>query len=425
MTQPPPKVTFIPSRLLLAAGKESVVDILIRIEAPPPVAETGERRLLNFGIVLDRSGSMQGAKLAQAKEAVAFAVRHMHGDDLVSLTIYDDTVQVVAGTAPLQEAGPQILAALPLIHSGGSTALHDAWVRGGLLVTERLDSKRLNRILLVSDGIANVGETRPDTIAAHARGLLDKGVSTSTVGVGQDFNEDLMIAMARAGGGAGWFVESPADFRRIFEAELSGLAATFGEKAVLKLEPRRPGVEVVDVLNDFTRGPDGHEIGTLVHGQPLEIAARLKIRGGEVKQPLDLFDVRLAWEGPGAGRTELGQLFRITCDDPAAVDALPIDPEVERAVHLLMAARARKEAVRFMDAGDVVMAQQVLGTQRGVWAARYSSTSHPEDRLEADEFQRLDVLLADEKDPDSSRALARKLAAYQHYQRTSRSRRNP
>ena len=75
MTPPPPKVTFIPSRPLLAAGKESVVDILIRIESPPPVAATGERRFLNFGIVLDRSGSMQGAKLAQAKEAVAFAVR--------------------------------------------------------------------------------------------------------------------------------------------------------------------------------------------------------------------------------------------------------------------------------------------------------------------------------------------------------------
>ncbi len=90
-----------------------------------------------------------------------------------------------------------------------------------------------------------------------------------------------------------------------------------------------------------------------------------------------------------------------------------------------MAARARKEAVRFMDAGNVSMAQEVLGAQRGVWAARYSTSSHPEDRLEADEFQRLEMLLQDEKDPDSARALARKLAAYQHYQRTSRSRRNP
>jgi Ca-activated chloride channel family protein len=425
MNHQAPRVTFVPSRPLLAAGRESTLDILVRIEAPPPVAETRERRLLNLAIVLDRSGSMQGAKLEQAKEAVAFAVRHMHADDLISLTIYDDNIQVVAGTAPLKESGPQILAALPMIHSGGSTALHDAWVRGGLLVTECLDPKRLNRVLLVSDGLANIGETRSDVIASHARGLLDKGVSTSTVGVGSDFNEDLMIAMAKAGGGAGWFVESPADFRRIFEAELSGLAATFGEKAVLKIEPRRHGVEVVDVLNDFTGGPDGHEIGTLVHGQPLEIVARLKIRGGEVGQPLDLFDLCLSWEGPGQGRTELRQLFRIACDDPAAVDALPIDPEVERAVGLLMAARARKEAVRFMDAGDVVMARQALGAQRGVWEARYSASSHPEDRLEADEFQRLEMLLADEKDPDRARALARKLAAYQHYQRTSRSRRNP
>jgi Ca-activated chloride channel homolog len=308
-----PTITVIPSRPLLAAGQENVLDILIRI-APPQPGPRPARRPLNLGIVLDRSGSMQGDKLRHAADAVAFAVRNMHGDDRVSLTIYDDHVQTLVPSAPVSKAAPKILALLPQIHAGNSTALHDAWVQGGLQVSEHLEPGHLSRVLLVSDGLANVGETRTEVLVTRSRELFERGVSTSTVGVGRDFNEDLMIPMAREAGGNGWFVESPADFTRIFRAELEDLAAVFGEKARLRLEPRARRVEIVDVLNDFqadagSPAPGDSKpaagdfaLGTLFAGSPLEIVARVKVQGGELRQPLDLLDVRLSWEVPGEGR---------------------------------------------------------------------------------------------------------------------------
>jgi Ca-activated chloride channel family protein len=422
-----PHVALIPARPALAAGRESTLDLLIRIEAP--AADTAPaRRLLNLGIVLDRSGSMAGAKLRHAREAVAFAANNMAAEDRVSLTIYDDKVVTLVSSDIVAAARPRILELLEGVHPGGSTALHDAWVQGGLQVSAHLDASRLNRVLLISDGLANVGETSPELLVSRARELFARGVSTSTIGVGGDFNEDLMIPMAVSGGGSGWFVETPADFRRIFEAELAGLAALYGERGLMRLEPRRKGVEVLEVLNDFARegregrDGDGWSIGSLSCGRPMEIVARVRARGGEVGQPLDLLDVRLSWDVPGQGRLEMQQLLRVACDEAAIVDALPPDPQVERVVGLLMAARTRVEAIGLMDAGDIAGARMKLAMAAGEARARFAEAGDPDALADADDLLNLGKLLA-EHGPQET-AFARKRASYQAYDRRMSSRRN-
>jgi Ca-activated chloride channel family protein len=368
---------------------------------------------------------MAGPKLKEAREAVAFAVRQMRPDDLVSLTIYDDRIDTLVRTAPVALAAPMILELLPGIHERGSTALHEAWRRGGLEVAEHLGQGRLNRVLLVSDGIANVGETNIDRIVTHAAELFVRGISTSTIGVGGDFNEDLMIPMAQAGGGIGWYVQSPDDFRNIFASELAGLKAVFGQRATMRIEPRRKGIEVTDLLNDLPKAGEEWALGPLVAGQPLEILARLRVRGGEQQQPLDLFDVRLAWEVPERGRSELQQLFRITCDDPAKVGSLPINAEVDRVVNLLMAARARKEAIRHIDRGDRVQAMGVLSAVEAAQWTRWQVRADADACQDSVELRLLRERLADEKDSVLASRIARKIASYQAYLRAQRSRWQP
>ena len=436
-----PTITIIPAKPALAAGRNSTTDFLIRIESPAPIKKEG-RRPLNFGIVLDRSGSMAfGDKLHCAKEAVAFAVRQMADDDHVSLTIYDNRVQMLIGAMPVAQARPRIAALLSEIAPGNTTALHDAWLQGGLEVTRVLDPSRLNRVLLLSDGLANVGVTDPDTIVQRAGELFARGVSTSTIGVGSDFNEDLMIPMAAHGGGAGWFVESPADFKKIFEAELAGLALLFGERAVLRIEPRRPGTRVVEILNDLpvadpvagaadsgrpagAAGAVGWQLGNLIHGQPLEIVARIEAHGGEEGQPLDLFDVRLACDVIGHGRIELQQLTRVVGESPEKVAAMTVNPEVDRVVELLKAARARTEAIGMMDRGDYSAAVLILGTEGIRMSERHARLGDTEALKDAGELHALKALLEQSDDPVVARSTARKFASYQSYARSKRSRRS-
>ncbi len=426
--QTAPTITIIPAKPALAAGRNSTTDFLIRIESPAPLKKEG-RRPLNFGIVLDRSGSMAfGDKLRYATAAVAFAVRQMEDDDIVSLTIYDHRVQTLIGAMPVAQARPRIAAVLSEIAPGNTTALHDAWVQGGLEVTRVLDASRLNRVLLISDGLANVGVTDPDTIVQRAGELFARGVSTSTIGVGSDFNEDLMIPMAAHGGCAGWFVDSPADFNKIFEAELAGLASLFGERAVLRIEPRRPGTRVVEILNDLPVADPGSgggwQLGSLIHGQPLEIVARIEAHGGEVGQPLDLFDIRLACDVVGHGRIELQQLARVTGESPEKVAAMSINPEVDRVVELRKAARARTDLIGMMDRGDYAGAAGHSASWLARMKDRFARHGEADAEGDANDFLALNVLLDDTKAPESSRNRARKYAMYQAFDRAKRSRRS-
>jgi len=412
-----PRITLVPEKPLIAAGRESQFDLLIRIDAPPNAGSP--RRPINLGLVLDRSGSMQGQKLIRAQQALIFAVNNMAPQDRVSLVAYDKQVSILVGGGPVSEVGPRIIAALHQVRAMNSTALHDGWVQGGLQVSAALDPGGVNRVLLLSDGLANEGETSTKVIVSRAAELFARGVSTSTVGVGRDFNEDLMIPMAVAGGGAGWFVETPNDFRRIFEAELAGLFSLFGERGVLRIAPRRAGVSVVEVLNDFPKldlADGGWAVGTLSYGSQLEVVARIKATGGEPGQPLDLLEVDFEIDAIGQERIRERRVLGITCDGQDRVDALPSSPEVQRAVALLMAARSRVEAISRTDEGDYGSAQDVLHCA----VASLGSALGDDDAeavLEKAQIEELIRMYA-KGDPDSV-TLARKQAAYQSYSRSS------
>jgi len=235
MTNRQPTIEIFTEKTKLIAGENSIIDVLVRIK-PPQKASAPARPKLNLSMVLDRSGSMHGRKLHEAKEAAKYCIEQLLPVDRISTVIFDEEIDILI-PSQLVEDKERLKRAINSVEANSSTALHEAWVRGGLQVSEHLDTDAINRVLLITDGQANVGETRVDHIVEQARQLADRGVSTSTIGIGREFNEDLLMPMAEAGQGNEWHVEEPQDMVRIFETELEGLVNQIGHSVTLGIEP--------------------------------------------------------------------------------------------------------------------------------------------------------------------------------------------
>ncbi len=354
-----PQVELIPLRPAVAADRATNLDLLVRITPPQPDSPA-DRPPLNLGLVIDRSGSMEGVKLQRAQQAAACVVEGLRPTDRVAVTVFDDVVRSVVPSRPAEDRA-SILAEIGRLRAGNTTALHAGWVEGAIQVSRHLDPRCLNRVILLSDGLANVGETNPDRIASDVRGLVARGVSTSALGIGDDYDENLLEAMARAGDGNFCHIEHPDQLPGFFAAELQGLEATFGIRVSLGIEPA-PGVRVVDVLNDLDRTPFGRlKLGNLVRGMSQMVAVRFRVPPQQEQGELVRF--RLAWDEPvSGGRQTVYAALRLAVIPGAVLEELPEDPVVQRQFALLQSARARLDAIRSIDRGDIGEAQVLLDT---------------------------------------------------------------
>lgn len=200
------------------------------------VRQTGaDRAPLNLALVIDQSGSMSGDKIRQARAAAHQALDHLGANDVVSLIAYNNHASVYW---PAQRVGNGrgLRAAIDRIETGGGTNLFGGVELGATELRQRLRGDYVHRVILLSDGIANVGPSSPAALAGLGAGLRDEGIAVSTLGLGLDYNEDVMIALARRSDGNTYFVENSRDLPRVFEQE-------FGE--AMNVVARELLVEVV------------------------------------------------------------------------------------------------------------------------------------------------------------------------------------
>jgi Ca-activated chloride channel family protein len=338
-------------------------DVLLRITPAVPDG-VAQRPPLNLGLVLDRSGSMAGSgKMDFARQAACYAIEQLLPDDRVSVTVFDDHVDSLIPSTTASEK-TRLLAAVRRVEPRGSTALHAGWLAGANQVREFRVAAGLNRVLLLTDGLANVGETNPEAITAHVKHFAAAGVGTTAMGVGRDYNENLLEAMARAGDGNYYFIESPRQLADIFQTELQGLMATAGDTVRLAIEPLN-GAAVVDVLNDLGRDGEGRLLlPNFVVGMPVEVVLRLAVppQAGEA----DLCRFVISWRDPRQGV----QNVVVTLRQPAVAgdewQALAGASVVQERAALQEIGRLKRRATEHLDRRDADGAMGVLRECRRV-----------------------------------------------------------
>lgn len=209
--------------------------------------DTNNRTPVNVSFVIDRSGSMQGMPLAQAREAAIMAINRLGPNDIASVVTFDDRVELLAPAQKVTDAG-RLTDLVRTIGARGSTAIHAGVVGGAYEVRRNHDPKRLNRVILLSDGQANIGPSRVGDFITLGRTLLNEGISVSTVGLGMHYNEDLMLQLARASDGNHAFARDPSELIAIFNKEFDDVLGSCAQTVSIDLD-LKPGVKVVRALS--------------------------------------------------------------------------------------------------------------------------------------------------------------------------------
>ena len=208
-----------------------------------PIEILEERVPVNVAIVIDKSGSMNsGGKIQAAKEAAILALHRLKPSDIVSVILYDSTVEVLVPATKMTDRD-RIIRKIHGIGAGGSTALYAGVQTGADEVRKFLSSNRVNRIVLLSDGLANVGPDSPRALGKLGADLIDESISVTTIGLGSGYNEDLMSQLAFRSDGGHYFCEEPDELAGIFDQEFGRTLSVVAQEVNIEIicgEDMRP-----------------------------------------------------------------------------------------------------------------------------------------------------------------------------------------
>lgn len=320
------------------------------------------RRPLNISLVIDRSGSMAGSKMDYTRQAAQFLVQHLSATDVFSVVVYSDTVETIIPPSPVVNKDAMIQR-IGAIRAMGTTNLSAGWLEGCQNVMRHHQTDTLNRVIIMSDGLANRGITDVVQLVALARQKHEEGVSTTTMGLGKDFHEDLMMAMADAGGGAFYFIESPEVAPHIFQEELRGLLSVVGQNLKVTLAPTSE-VATVRQLNAYPTALEGQDatfrLGDIFAEEIKTLLLELNIPKLSALGTQRIATLRFNYDEIAEGGTT-HQSFEMSVMVNVGTGELPAPAQdVVKAVLLLQAANARQEAVQSADKGDFLSASQAL-----------------------------------------------------------------
>ncbi len=340
-----PKITCLAYRPAVCTDRATTATLLVRLTAPKVSSQT--RPSLNLGLCIDRSGSMGGEPLYQAKQAALGLIRRLSTLDRVGVVVFDHLAEVLC---PLERfvGVARVEAALNHLEARGGTDLFQGWSESCHQLCDCSSTQSLNRVLLLSDGETNTGVTDPTRIAAQVARWQRQGVSTTTVGLGQSYNEDLLAAMARAGSGNYFHVGEPKDIESFFAQEIQNLSKTTGQAVSLGVEPA-DGVEVLRVFNPVERTKSGRlKLGNLVDGAPLEVVVELLVPPQAGVR--DLCRLRLAWTEVGTGlRQRVMKHFSLPVVPYGQLSEFPVVEEVAQKKAVQLAGETLREAVQALD----------------------------------------------------------------------------
>ncbi len=320
----------------------------VLIEAKPTEMMAQVRMPLNFALVLDHSGSMKGAKLRNVKEAVKMVIDRLEPTDYVSVVIFDDTSQVIIPSMPANDK-PGMKAAIDQIRDAGGTTMSLGMIQGLNELRRWNIPHAINRMILLTDGVT-YGDS--DRCRQLARDAAAAGISIYPLGIGSDWDEDLLDTIGQMSGGMpAEFIRDPADALSIFEQQIQSAVdvavrnATLIMRLPVGVTPKK-AVKVLPIISDLGQSVLSDRqivipLGDLEKDKPQSVLVELMID----PRPAGLFRIgqtELSYDVPIAGlvnervRDDVKVTFTTDANEAAGVNAVVMNFAEKANAHRLV-----------------------------------------------------------------------------------------
>jgi Ca-activated chloride channel family protein len=325
----------------------------LQLSVVTPAVASPARRPMNLAVVLDRSGSMGSEeKMENARAAVRSLIDNLRTDDILSIVVYDDVVEVLRVASPVGDRRA-LKRLIDEVYPRGWTNLGGGLLEGYRQVARYRSEAYVNRVILLSDGLANRGITSHEELRRIARRQRDASVSLTTIGVGLEYNENLMVALAEGGAGNYYFVEHARSLAEMFRAEFTMLAALVAQNAVIEVTLHK-GVEVVDLIG-CEYSAEGRNVsvavGDLYSSECREFTVLLRVPPGRGNRTIASATLRCTAEDNGRIASNTVRVGVHYTPDVAEV-ARHRDWEVEAKSEVAASTRRVEEALAELDRGD-------------------------------------------------------------------------
>lgn len=383
-TNPAASLDLTPATATIAADG-TTTHLRIRVSPPAPGAGAS-RRPVAVALVLDRSGSMAapavadaghrsvpdgpahslhpggdgGSKIAWLRTATANVVDALPDGDALSIVLFDDRVEVAVPLVVLSPATrPAVTAAIARAAPRGSTNLA-AGLRAGLdqVGGETTAAGFARRVIVLSDGLANVGVTNPDSLASMARAAVVGGITVSTVGFGVDYDADLMRVIAESGDGDTVHIDEGTDLEGTVVEQIVDIRAAATDASLVVEAPA--GLAVGANLNDYGQDDAASgvtiRLGSLVRTR--EVLVPLTFLGGVPADPTVTIRASVEHAVPSGARVRAHAVLGLVLVPQAG--SVTVELEVLTACIELIAARARRVASGRYEKGQAAAALQAL-----------------------------------------------------------------
>lgn len=357
--------------------RHSPDEVVIKIDLSAlPDHKNLHRAPLNLAVVLDRSGSMTGAKIEKAKQAAMQLVDRLCTDDVFSFVIFSDEARVIVPAQRVDDK-ESLKERIESIEAQGSTALYAGVKAGAGQLDEYLSSKRINRIILLSDGLANVGPSSTGDLQRLGSRLAEHGISVTTIGVGDDYNEDLMAGLAQASDANYYYVKDTEKLPEIFNRELGGMLTVAARD--VRIEVVCPdGVEPLGFIGraeQFEGRKAVVNLSQFTPGQDRYLFLRCRLTG----EQNDLASVNVSYTDELAGgiSQKATGTARISFTDDQKASDKSIDATVFAQKQLMLTAVAKDAAMAQADAGNYKAAARILTVQNAALNSAYAAAPAP------------------------------------------------